>query len=82
MVATMTEETKNPGRDVPLGLISSMLAITLVYSAMPLALVGMQRYNDFDANTAYSVAFFGGRDEVGACMWSWDSYSRCSPRPP
>jgi amino acid transporter len=31
----MTEETKNPGRDVPLGLISFMLVITLVYCAIP-----------------------------------------------
>ena len=35
MVATMTEEAKNPVRDVPLGLISSMLVVTLVYCAMP-----------------------------------------------
>ncbi|KAF0902907.1 hypothetical protein E2562_019846 [Oryza meyeriana var. granulata] len=57
MVATMAEETKNPGRDVPLGLISSMLAITAVYCLMSLALVGMQRYSEIDANAAYSVAF-------------------------
>ena len=35
MVATMTEEAKNLGCDVPLGFISSMLVITLVYCAMP-----------------------------------------------
>lgn len=57
MVATMAEETKNPGRDVPLGLISSMSAITVVYCAMSLALVSMQRYSEIDANAAFSVAF-------------------------
>ncbi|RLN13629.1 cationic amino acid transporter 8, vacuolar-like [Panicum miliaceum] len=57
MVATMAEETRNPGRDMPLGLISSMSAITVVYCAMSLALVGMQRYSEIDANAAYSVAF-------------------------
>ncbi|GJM98242.1 hypothetical protein PR202_ga15231 [Eleusine coracana subsp. coracana] len=57
MVATMAEETKDPGRDVPLGLISSMSAITVVYCAMSLALVGMQRYTEIDANAAYGVAF-------------------------
>jgi amino acid transporter len=55
-VATMAEETKNPGRDVPLGLISSMSAITAVYCAMSLAPVGMQRYSEIDANAAYGVA--------------------------
>ncbi|CAN6194930.1 unnamed protein product [Urochloa humidicola] len=57
MVATLAEETKNPGRDVPLGLITSMTAITVVYCAMSLVLVGMQRYSEIDANAAYSVAF-------------------------
>jgi amino acid transporter len=57
MVATMAEETKDPGRDVPLGLLSSMSAVTVVYCAMSLALVGMQRYSDVDANAAYGVAF-------------------------
>jgi len=52
LVATMTEEAKKPGRDMPLGLISSMLLITVVYRAMPLVLVGMQRYSNIDANAA------------------------------
>uniref|UniRef100_A0ACD5UFK0 Uncharacterized protein n=1 Tax=Avena sativa TaxID=4498 RepID=A0ACD5UFK0_AVESA len=57
MVATMAEETKNPGRDVPIGLLSSMSAITVVYCLMSFALVGMQKYSDIDPNAAYSVAF-------------------------
>uniref|UniRef100_A0A0D9WQZ7 Cationic amino acid transporter C-terminal domain-containing protein n=1 Tax=Leersia perrieri TaxID=77586 RepID=A0A0D9WQZ7_9ORYZ len=57
MVATMAEETKNPGRDIPLGLITSMSSITVVYCLMSLALVGMQHYSEIDANAAYSVAF-------------------------
>ena len=40
MVATMAEETKNPGRDVPLGLIASISTIT-VCCAMSLTLVGI-----------------------------------------
>ncbi|PKA51647.1 Cationic amino acid transporter 5 [Apostasia shenzhenica] len=57
MMATMAEETKNPSRDIPIGLIGSMSSITAVYCAMALALVMMQRYSDLDTNAAYSVAF-------------------------
>lgn len=57
MVATMAEETRNPARDIPLGLIGSMSAITIVYCVMALVLVMMQRYDQLDPNAAYAVAF-------------------------
>lgn len=57
MVATMAEETKNPTRDIPLGLVGSMSMITVVYCLMALVLSMMQKYNEVDANAAYSVVF-------------------------
>lgn len=57
MVATMAEETKNPARDIPLGLVGSMSAIIVVYCVMALVLVMMQRYDQLDVNAAYSEAF-------------------------
>ena len=57
MVATMAEETKNPSKDIPLGLISSMTAITAVYVAMALVLCMMQRYDNLDPDAAFSLAF-------------------------
>ncbi|KAK8938502.1 Cationic amino acid transporter 5 [Platanthera zijinensis] len=56
-IATMAEETKNPARDIPLGLLGSMSLITVIYCLMALALSMMQRYTDIDPNAAYSVAF-------------------------
>ncbi|KAK1325762.1 Cationic amino acid transporter 8, vacuolar [Acorus calamus] len=56
-MATMAEETKNPTRDIPIGLVGSMSAITVVYCVMALALVSMQKYTFLDINAAYSVAF-------------------------
>ncbi|KAK1302785.1 Cationic amino acid transporter 8, vacuolar [Acorus calamus] len=56
-MATMAEETKNPTRDIPIGLVGSMSAITVVYCVMALALVSMQKYTFLDVNAAYSVAF-------------------------
>ncbi|KAA8544710.1 hypothetical protein F0562_019443 [Nyssa sinensis] len=56
-IATMAEETKNPSRDIPLGLLGSMSIITVIYCLMALSLSMMQKYTDIDRNAAYSVAF-------------------------
>ncbi|KAI9195844.1 hypothetical protein LWI28_018637 [Acer negundo] len=57
MVATMAEETKQPSRDIPIGLIGSMSMITVIYCLMALALTMMVNYTKIDVNAAYSVAF-------------------------
>ncbi|CAL0303711.1 unnamed protein product [Lupinus luteus] len=61
LVATMAEETKNPSRDIPIGLIGSMTIISVIYCLMALALVMMQNYTQIDKDAAYSVAF----DSIG-----------------
>ncbi|XP_020233363.1 cationic amino acid transporter 8, vacuolar [Cajanus cajan] len=57
MVATMAEETKKPSRDIPIGLIGSMVMITVIYCLMALSLVMMVNYTEIDVDAAYSVAF-------------------------
>ncbi|TXG74056.1 hypothetical protein EZV62_002635 [Acer yangbiense] len=57
MVATMAEETKQPSRDIPIGLIGSMSIITVIYCLMALVLTMMVNYTQIDVNAAYSVAF-------------------------
>ncbi|WP_137897519.1 amino acid permease [Sphingomonas sp. 2SG] len=39
-VATSAEEAKNPGRDLTIGIVGSMLACTLIYMAVAVAAVG------------------------------------------
>ncbi|KAF8390856.1 hypothetical protein HHK36_023155 [Tetracentron sinense] len=56
-IATMAEETKNPSRDIPIGLLGSMSIITVIYCLMALSLSMMQKYTDIDPDAAYSVAF-------------------------
>ena len=46
VVATTAEETKNPARDVPLGIFGSLAICTLLYCAVTLVLTGMQDYRD------------------------------------
>lgn len=56
-IATMAEETKNPSKDIPLGLLGSMSIITVIYCLMALSLSMMQNYIDIDPHAAYSLAF-------------------------
>ena len=66
-VSTMAEETKNPGRDIPIGLIGSMMITTLIYCLLAVTLCLMQKYTQVDENAAFSVAF----EAVGM---SWAKY--------
>lgn len=43
-VSTMAEETKNPARDIPIGLIGSMTITTLIYCLLSATLCLMQPY--------------------------------------
>ncbi|KAI4312426.1 hypothetical protein MLD38_037236 [Melastoma candidum] len=66
-VSTMAEETKNPGRDIPIGLIGSMVITTACYCLMAVTLCLMQPYKQIDENAPFSVAF----EAVG---WNWAKY--------
>jgi len=66
-VSTMAEETKNPGRDIPIGLVGSMVIITFIYCALATTLCLMQNYKTIDVNAPFSVAF----SSVG---WGWAKY--------
>lgn len=56
-VATMAEETKNPAKDIPIGLVGSMVVTITVYCLMALTLCLMQSYKTIDRDAAYSVVF-------------------------
>ncbi|XP_010905430.1 cationic amino acid transporter 1-like [Elaeis guineensis] len=56
-VSTMAEETKNPAKDVPIGLVGSMAIVTLAYCALAVTLCLMQPYNTIDVDAPFSVAF-------------------------
>lgn len=56
-VSTMAEETKNPARDIPIGLVGSMVITTLAYCLLAVTLCLMQNYTDIDKDAPYSVAF-------------------------
>ena len=56
-VSTMAEETKNPARDIPIGLFGSMVITTLANCLLAMTLCLMQPYANVDKDAPYSVAF-------------------------
>ncbi|KAG9439111.1 hypothetical protein H6P81_019276 [Aristolochia fimbriata] len=56
-VSTMAEETKDPGRDIPIGLVGSMTITTLAYCLLAVTLCLMQPYYRIDVDAPFSVAF-------------------------
>ncbi|KAJ0725669.1 putative amino acid/polyamine transporter I, cationic amino acid transporter [Helianthus annuus] len=56
-VATLGEETKNPGRDIPVGLVGSMMAVITIYSLLATVLCLMQPYNQIDRDAPFSIVF-------------------------
>lgn len=56
-VATMAEETKNPARDIPIGLVGSMVITTTLYCLLAVTLCLMQPYKQIDKDAPFSVAF-------------------------
>ncbi|EEF35774.1 cationic amino acid transporter, putative [Ricinus communis] len=66
-ISTMAEETKNPARDIPIGLVGSMTVVALAYCLLAAVLCLMVPYRQIDPDAAFSVAF----EYVGM---SWAKY--------
>jgi APA family basic amino acid/polyamine antiporter len=73
IVATAAEECKDPRKDLPRGIIGSLVVCTVLYVAVSLVVVGMQRYSDLsttaplaDAFRSVGLPFFSGIISVGA----------------
>ena len=56
-VSTHTEEAKNPQRDVPIGIVFSLVVCTILYILVVAVLTGMVKYNELDVNAPVSNAF-------------------------
>ncbi|MDQ6526524.1 amino acid permease [Nocardioides sp. LHD-245] len=56
IVATTAEETKNPQRDVPIGILASLAIVTVLYAAVSLVVTGLRSYQDIDPDSAAPLA--------------------------
>jgi APA family basic amino acid/polyamine antiporter len=56
-VSTQAEEAKNPQRDLPIGIIGSLLVCTVLYIAVVAVLTGMVRWDQIHEDAGVSDAF-------------------------
>ena len=56
IVATTAEETHNPQRDVPRGILGSLIICTVLYVLVSFVVTGMLKYSDERMNTAAPLA--------------------------
>ena len=54
IVATTAEETKNPQRDVPRGILGSLAIVTVLYVAVAVVLSGMVSYRELGTTNGHS----------------------------
>lgn len=66
-ISTTAEETKNPQRDLPIGIIGTLVICTILYIVVALVLTGMMPYNqiDFHAPIAYAMGVVGQNKMAG-----------------
>jgi APA family basic amino acid/polyamine antiporter len=57
IVATAAEETKNPQRDLPIGIFGSLAICTLLYVAVSLVITGMVPYDQIKIEAPLAEAF-------------------------
>ncbi|HEU4812093.1 MAG TPA: amino acid permease [Nocardioides sp.] len=77
IVATTAEETRNPQRDIPRGILGSLAIVTVLYMVVSLVVTGMQSYKQIDPNDAAPLAtafdsvgldWMGRLISIGACI--------------
>ncbi|AXG80935.1 amino acid permease [Streptomyces paludis] len=66
IVATAAEETVHPQRDVPRGILGSLLICTVLYVAVSLVVTGMQHYTELTVDAPLADAF----KAVGHPFWA------------
>jgi basic amino acid/polyamine antiporter, APA family len=59
VVATTAEETRNPQRDVPRGILGSLAVVTVLYMAVCLVVTGMRKYTELNSAAPLADAFRG-----------------------
>jgi len=68
-VSTAAEETRNPQRDMPRGILGSLAVCTVIYLLVGLALTGVVKYTQIGARDPLAVALHAvGRDNLALLM--------------
>lgn len=57
VVASAAEEAKRPRRDIPIGILLSLLVCTVLYAAVAVVITGMVKYDEISPQAALATAF-------------------------
>jgi APA family basic amino acid/polyamine antiporter len=60
-ISTTAEETKNPRRDLPIGMIASLIVCTVLYVLMAFVLTGMKKYTAYLGDSAAVASAFAAK---------------------
>src|SRR5438046_1679829 len=60
-VSTTAEETRNPQRDMPIGIIASLIICTVLYVLMAAVITGARKYTTYFVDPAAVATAFAGR---------------------
>src|SRR5213075_3156985 len=60
-VSTTAEETRNPQRDMPIGIIASLIICTVLYVLMAAVITGARKYTTYFGDPAAVATAFAGR---------------------
>jgi basic amino acid/polyamine antiporter, APA family len=64
-ISTTAQETKNPQRDMPIGILASLVVCTILYVAVSIVLTGMVSYKKLNVAAPLAVAL----DSYPALLW-------------
>jgi APA family basic amino acid/polyamine antiporter len=64
-ISTAAQETRNPQRDMPIGILASLVICTLLYVIVALVLTGMVSYKELDVPAPIALAL----DKYPALQW-------------
>jgi APA family basic amino acid/polyamine antiporter len=69
-VSTAAQEAKNPQRDMPRGILGSLVICTVLYVAVSAVMVGLVHYKNLGGPAPMAVAIDAARDAAAGSAWS------------
>jgi basic amino acid/polyamine antiporter, APA family len=69
-VSTAAEEARNPQRDLPFGIIASLIACTVLYVGVSIVLLGMMKYTTFVSGDAAEAPVAYALKMLSASKWA------------
>jgi amino acid transporter len=70
-ISTSAEEARNPNRDVPIAILTSLVLCTVLYIAVSAVITGMVPYPDIDQQAAVAEAFRQQAELQSSPMLNW-----------